>query len=61
MSRKTIGNCTVIKKALQFGEGKPLTERLNNKVYCQGYQKSEYDDEPCEICKGCKLNVYYED
>ena len=28
---------------------------------CEGYQKSRIDDEPCEICKECKLNMMYED
>lgn len=28
---------------------------------CDGYQKSEGDDEPCETCKECKLNTFYED
>lgn len=60
MVRKTIENCTVIKKGRAEGDGTPLTEILNDKEYCQGYQKSEYDDEPHERCKGCFLNVYYE-
>ena len=60
MSKRTIENCRVIKLAKQDGEGKPLTETLNNKVFCQGYQKSECDDEPCEECKNCRLNIFYE-
>ena len=27
----------------------------------EGYQKSGYDDEPCEQCKKCKYCIYRED
>lgn len=57
MSRRTIENCKVIKRALKLGEGVPLTESLNNKKYCQGYQKSEWDDEPYYECMKCHLNI----
>jgi hypothetical protein len=36
----------------------PLTEKYNGKLYCQGYQRNESDDEPCEMCKECHLNVW---
>ena len=50
--KRTIENCTMIKK-----HGEP--EHRNNK--CLGFGKSEYDDEPCEVCKRCKLNTSYEE
>ena len=28
---------------------------------CDGYAVSETDDEPCYICKQCKLNTFYEE
>lgn len=28
---------------------------------CDGFQKSGEDDEPCEICKKCTLNTFYEE
>jgi hypothetical protein len=61
MSRRTIENCRVIKHGVRNGEGKPLTEEYNGKVYCQGYQRSECDDEPCEDCMECSLNIFYQD
>jgi hypothetical protein len=60
MSRRTIENCRVIKRAIWQGEGRPLKEKLNNKTYCQGYQRNEQDDEPYDECKGCHLNIFYE-
>ena len=51
MTKRTLENCRLIKKY-----GKP--ELDGNK--CVGLGKSETDDEPCEVCKGCKLNAYYE-
>lgn len=52
MSRKTIENCSLIKVY-----GKPM--QYDGK--CEGFDTSKNDDEPCRTCKGCKLNVYYED
>jgi hypothetical protein len=60
MSRRTIENCKVIKSAKQEGLGKPLTETVNNKAFCQGYQKSECDDEPYSKCMNCHLNIFYQ-
>ena len=60
MSRRTIENCRVIKQGVRKGAGKPLAEEYNSKIYCQGYQQSESDDEPYEECKGCYLNIFYE-
>ena len=60
MGERTIENCRVIKRAIWQGEGSPQKEKLNSKVFCQGYQRSEKDDEPCEECKNCRLNIFYE-
>ena len=45
--QRTLENCTLIQKCVRKGIGGP--EQRNGK--CMGYQKSENDDEPCEICK----------
>jgi hypothetical protein len=58
MSRRTIENCRVIKSAKREGIGKPLIEKIGDKNICQGYQKSNCDDEPCEKCINCHLNIY---
>lgn len=54
--KRTIENCSLKKRVGEAG-----TEVHNGKVYCQGFARSEYDDEPCEKCKACKLNVWYEE
>ena len=61
MGRRTVENCRVIKIALYHGHGIPYTVKLGNKVFCQGYQKSECDDEPYHKCRDCKLNIFYEE
>lgn len=33
-------------------------EWVNGK--CRGYQRSEYDDEPAEMCKECTDSMFYE-
>ncbi len=33
-------------------------EKINGK--CRGYQRSEYDDEPAEMCKECTDSMFYE-
>lgn len=53
---KTLQKCWIIKKALANGEGLPTLYD----GHCGGYQKSKSDDEPCEPCKRCKLNCFYE-
>jgi len=58
--RRTIENCKVIKDAVREGVGEPLTESRNGKIYCEGYQKSEYDDEPYSKCMDCRFNIFYE-
>lgn len=27
---------------------------------CEGFQVDKDNDEPCETCKNCKLNIFYE-
>lgn len=60
MSRRTIDNCRIIKSAEAKGIGKPLTEEVNGKKYCQGYQKSDSDDEPYATCLNCYLNIFHQ-
>lgn len=52
MAKITLENCSLIREY-----GKPI--QLDGK--CEGFGTSKNDDEPCEICKECNLNVYYED
>ena len=56
---RTIENCTLIKKCVKNGLGEP--DRFWNINRCEGYQKNEHDDEPCEQCKKCKYCIYRED
>lgn len=50
--KRTLENCSLIRKlgSVRQYDGK-----------CEGFQRSDMDDEPCDICKECKLNVYYEE
>lgn len=50
---RTLDNCSLFR---QMGSKPP---QGNGK--CIGFAKSEYDDEPCEQCKECKFNVFYEE
>ena len=45
--KRTLENCSLIK----FMEVRP------NQCggVCEGFGKSDMDDEPCEVCKKCKL------
>lgn len=54
MSKRTIYNCSIIKKAVKNGIGECGSE--NGK--CIGYA-GEDGDEPCNACKECKLNAMY--
>lgn len=54
--RRTLDHCRMISK-YQGMLGKPRQQDGK----CEGYQKSKGDDEPCETCKECKLNTFYED
>lgn len=47
--KRTPFNCRYMKKMERY-IGAP--DIVNNT--CIGYQKSEIDDEPCEVCKKCK-------
>ena len=51
--KRTIANCSLIKKSVSAGIGCPFVI----KGQCAGYQKNDDDDEPCEICKKCKLFI----
>lgn len=57
--KRTIYNCTLIEKCVRKGIGEP--QRFPQENLCCGYAKSEYDDEPCEQCGTCRLNLFYED
>lgn len=57
MASRTLDNCSLIKKMIKSGIGEP--EQMYNINKCLGYQRSENDDEPCEICKGCKYNLSF--
>ena len=55
MAKRTLKNCSVIKEGISLGIGTP-------KQYdslCEGYANKD-GDEPCEICRMCKLNTTYE-
>jgi len=52
MSTRTLENCSLIKK---YG----LPEQFDEK--CAGLAIDYDDDEPCNVCKNCKLNYYYEE
>ena len=55
------GDCDVIRKAIEHGEGEPDTYFENGRLVCEGYQKGYLDDEPCEGCIECVYNECYED
>lgn len=48
---KSPEQCTFRVRSVKDGHGD--TERGND--WCNGYQKSEVDDEPCLTCQACKL------
>lgn len=50
--KRTLDNCTLIKKCVKLGIGEP--KKFRSIQQCEGYQKEENDDEPCEQCKRCK-------
>lgn len=60
MSKRTIENCTVAKRYERKGLGRPEIERWENgEIRCLGYQKSDMDDEPIDVCLVCPLNTTY--
>lgn len=54
---RTPQNCSLIAKMGDTETNYP--HRTNER--CQGYSKSNKDDEPCEECKECKYNEFYEE
>lgn len=56
---RTIYNCSVVQKQVNRGIGKP--EQYYNLNKCLGYAKSDNNDEPCEICKRCRLHLSFEE
>ena len=53
MAKRTLENCSLIKKMGGYPE--------QTETECLGFGRSEIDDEPCEICKKCKLYMGYYD
>jgi hypothetical protein len=45
--KRTLQNCKLVQK---YGEPKQYDNR------CEGFGRSDFDDEPCNICKKCKLH-----
>ena len=57
MTKRTVKNCRLIKKMVAEGVGTP---KIFPDGSCDGYADWN-EDEPCEKCKSCKLNVWYEE
>jgi len=52
--KRTIDNCRHIKRHGWPGQ--------DSQGLCMGFGESVYSDEPCEVCKKCKLfTAYYDD
>lgn len=51
MAKRTLENCSLIKMY-----GSP--EQTDGK--CNGLAKSRHDDEPCDVCKACKLHTWHD-
>lgn len=56
--QRTLANCSLIKRQAQLGVGKP--EQYYNLNKCLGYASGD-NDEPCEQCKSCSLNLSFEE
>lgn len=56
MIPNTILRCKLIKRDYENPRN-----MLTNNGKCEGYQKGYYDDEPCELCKKCKVFELYEE
>jgi hypothetical protein len=54
IAKRTIENCRLVKKAIRQGVGEP--KMIDGK--CEGYAGNT--DEPCETCKNCNINSFYE-
>ena len=58
---KSPDNCVVTKKAHKDGIGGCRWWRHPREgFFCEGYQKSKIDDEPCEECKECHWCMFGE-
>lgn len=55
--QRTLTNCALIKKQVKSGVGEP--EQYYNLNKCLGYARSDNDDENCEQCKRCRLNLNF--
>lgn len=55
--KRTLDHCSLITRCVKAGLEKPV--QRNGK--CLGYQKSQINGEPCEQCKSCKLNDFFEE
>lgn len=51
--RRTLEHCSLITKL----QDKPQQEDGK----CYGFARDYDDDEPCDICMECKLNIYHEE
>lgn len=56
--QRTLDNCDLIKRCVKAGMGEPKQYYFLNR--CEGYTRSEYNNEPCEKCKKCKYNISFE-
>lgn len=57
--QRTLATCSLIKKQVKLGVGEP--EQYYNLNKCLGYASGDNDDEPCEQCKSCSLNLSFEE
>lgn len=57
VAKRTVENCSLVKKAVKRGIGTPQMQSGK----CMGYSAGDNDanDEPCEKCKVCKLSTTY--
>lgn len=53
--KRTLDHCGLISR---MGDKECPPRQYDGK--CEGYAVSRDNDEPCSICKECKLNVFYE-
>lgn len=60
MAKRTIENCSLVAKAVRIGLGTPQAEGDKCMGYAHGSDDDE-NDEPCKICRECKLNTAYEE
>lgn len=53
---RTLNHCGLITK---MGDKNCPPKQSDGK--CEGYQVSRDNDEPCDICKHCRMNIFYEE